>query len=98
MKNAIIYAIVALLGFGSEVRAVRSIGDLLVLNDSISPDESVGALVKRENTIHSAKENSIVYNLKDTLDLWKQSLLSIYFCTTIFEGYNTWSACAGEYR
>lgn len=73
MKNAIIYAIVALLGFGSEVRAVRSIGDLLVLNDSISPDESVGALVKRENTIHSAKENSIVYNLKDTLDLWKQS-------------------------
>lgn len=44
MKNAIIRfcAIVALLGFGSEIRAARSGGHLFLPNDSISPDENTG--------------------------------------------------------
>ena len=73
MKNAIICAIVALLGFGSEMRAARSIGDLLVSNDSISPDGSIGLLTAKVDSISGTMENARIYKLKDTLDLWKQS-------------------------
>lgn len=75
MKNAIIRlcAIVALLGFGNEMRAVRSVGNLFVSNDSISPDENVGQLMEKEDSIRKSIENAVIYDLKDTLDLWKLS-------------------------
>ena len=52
MKNAIIrtFAIVALLGFGSEMKAVRSSEAFYFSNDSISPDENIGQLSEREDS------------------------------------------------
>lgn len=78
MRNAIIRfcAIVALLGFGNEIRAVRSGGHLFLLNDSISPDENNGKVIEEYDSIraaHALKENAVVYASKDTLDLWRLS-------------------------
>lgn len=75
MKNAIIrmFAIVALLGFGSEMRAVRSSEAFYFSNDSISPDENIGQLSEREDSIRKSIEEAVIYKLKDTLDLWKLS-------------------------
>lgn len=49
MKNAIIRlcAIVALLGFGSEMKAVRGITGIFFSNDSISPEENVEQLMEK---------------------------------------------------
>lgn len=75
MKNAIIRlcAIVALLGFGSEMRAVRNIGDFFFSNDSISPDENTRLLMEKEDSICKSIESAIIYKSRDTLDLWKLS-------------------------
>lgn len=75
MKNAIIrtFAIVALLGFGSEMKAVRSSEAFYFSNDSISPDENIGQLSEREDSIRKSMEEAVIYKLKDTLDLWNLS-------------------------
>lgn len=75
MKNAIIRlcAIVALLGFGSEMKAVRGITGIFFSNDSISPEENVEQLMEKRDSIRKSIENAVIYNLRDTLDLWKLS-------------------------
>lgn len=75
MKNAIIrtFAIVALLGFGSEMKAVRSSEAFYFSNDSISPDENIGQLSEREDSTRKSMEEAVIYKLKDTLDLWNLS-------------------------
>lgn len=67
------FAIVALLGFGSEMRAVRSSEAFYFSNDSISPDENIGQLSEREDSIRKSIEEAVIYKLKDTLDLWNLS-------------------------
>ena len=63
MKNAIIrtFAIVALLGFGSEMKAVRSSEAFYFSNDSISPDENIGQLSEREDSIRKSMEEAVLY-------------------------------------
>lgn len=78
MKNAIIRfcAIVALLGFGSEIRAARSGGHLFLPNDSISPDENTGQIMENTDLIraaHDTKKKAVIYASKDTLNLWELS-------------------------
>lgn len=103
MRNAIIRfcAIVALLGFGNEIRAVRSGGHLFLLNDSISPDENNGKVIEEYDSIraaHALKENAVVYASKDTLDLGQVVMFSLYLCTTIPKRYIAWSICTGNNR
>ena len=67
MRNAIIRfcAIVALLGFGNEIRAVRSSGHLFLLNDSISPDENNGKAISGHlfSTKVPSKSTAIIFAL-----------------------------------
>lgn len=73
MKNAIIRfcAIVALLGFGSEMRAIRS-GGYLLAKDSILPDENAGQPIGKTDSVCRV-ENVNFYQFEDTLDLWNLS-------------------------
>lgn len=75
MKNAIIrfFAIVALLGFGNEMKAVRSDGHLFLPIDSILPTENIGQLSEKSDSNSDAKKKMVVYVSKDTLDVWKLS-------------------------
>ena len=63
MKNAIIRlcAIVALLGFGSEMKAVRGITGIFFSNDSISPEENVEQLMEKRDSIRKSIENAVIY-------------------------------------
>ena len=40
---------------------------------ALTPDENIGQLSEREDSIRKSMEEAVIYKLKDTLDLWNLS-------------------------